>query len=165
METRDGRLLFNQPGLDDPNAFSNNGDPFKEEMTYGVWQQGAFSPARPDRMLVDTEAEANLVSSMTTSLKHKPTIDIDLPCKLVPSKTEGHFHLFIEKELDWETYKRLLYAMADAGIVEWNYVYAANQAQATFVRSNPASRPERFSKPQEHRDVQPPAAHDYPPFR
>lgn len=65
---------------------------------------------------------------------HKPVLDIDLPAKLVPSTTPGHFHLFIDKAMTWEKYARLLDVLADVGIVEPGYVSASKQRGFTAAR-------------------------------
>jgi hypothetical protein len=71
---------------------------------------------------VDTDYEhANLVTSAiigTGRTKHKPLLDIDLPCVLLPSSTEGHFHLFIDKEIPHEKYLVLIHSLEDCGIIE-----------------------------------------------
>lgn len=56
---------------------------------------------------------------------HKPVLDIDMPVKIFPSSTEGHFHLFIDKEMSWEDYCKLMNTMADVGLLEQGYVNAS----------------------------------------
>ena len=131
------RTFWKQPDLDDPHAPSNRGESFKPSIEDYV---DGF--VRPDREMVP-EAQANLVSSFTTSGKHMPVIDIDLPCRLVPSKTPGHFHLYIDSEMDLDTYMNLLHSLVDAGIVEHNYAVAAEAAGMSFVRKDPEKRPDR----------------------
>lgn len=89
---------------------------------------------------------ANSVSSRTNTPvelessnagMHMPAIDIDLPIKVVPSKTDGHFHLYIEKEMDWVHYLILLLAFAECGIVEPGYVSVCMQRRASFLRLSP----------------------------
>jgi len=100
----------------------------------------ANSPERPpgapnnDRAVEADEAKANLVSSLLPNGKHAPALDIDLPCRLQPSKTPGHYHLYIDTELDWGTYQLLLAALAAAGIVEWGYYHASVNRGQTFLR-------------------------------
>lgn len=89
-----------------------------------------------------TEAEvadldtANIITSEVHGKpgRHKPVLDIDLPVKLIPSTTEGHFHLMIDKEMDWEDYQRLLWVLADIGIVEEGYASASDERGYTAVR-------------------------------
>lgn len=82
--------------------------------------------------------EANLITSESGRIewtgKHRPVLDIDFPAALIPSTTEGHFHLFLDKELEWETYRKLLKALAEAGIIEQGYADAAIANKKTAVR-------------------------------
>src|SRR5690606_13180081 len=66
--------------------------------------------------------------------KHRPVIDIDFPVKLIPSSTEGHFHLYIDREMSWVHYLGILEALVDAGVVERGYVEAAKRRGFTAVR-------------------------------
>ncbi len=66
--------------------------------------------------------------------KHKVVIDVDLPVKVVPSSTPGHFHLFIDHEMNWNEYKYFLYGCMMAGIIEPGYYRAAMARQTTEVR-------------------------------
>jgi hypothetical protein len=86
-----------------------------------------------------TKAEANLICSEVKgdfwgSDTHFPVIDIDLPCRLIPSSTPGHFHLYIDSPIDGEKYRNMLDAMAEAGVVQEFYAKAAHLRGATFVR-------------------------------
>jgi hypothetical protein len=65
---------------------------------------------------------------------HKVVIDVDLPVKVIESSTPGHFHLFIDHAMGWETYCRLLGALTSAGIVEPGYLAAALGRGHTAVR-------------------------------
>lgn len=79
--------------------------------------------------------DANLITSMVPDSKaHKLVIDIDLPAVLLPSSTPGHFHLFIDKEMDWDVYVQLLRALVAAGIVQSGYLNAAERRMHTAVR-------------------------------
>jgi hypothetical protein len=51
-----------------------------------------------------------------------------------PSSTEGHFHLFIDKEMTWDHYRDLLCALAAVGIVEQKYVNATIDRGFSAVR-------------------------------
>ncbi|WNT44357.1 hypothetical protein SEA_MABODAMACA_39 [Microbacterium phage Mabodamaca] len=66
--------------------------------------------------------------------RHKVILDLDLPAKLVPSTTEGHFHLYIDHEVDWEDYQDLLVALERCGLVETGYV------NASLARGHTAAR-------------------------
>lgn len=68
--------------------------------------------------IAQTGDTPHLVTSQLPNGNHKPTLDIDLPCHLEPSGSEGKFHLFIDKELTTEQYNDLLLALLAAGIIE-----------------------------------------------
>lgn len=89
--------------------------------------------------------EAEYVSSETIYGQHAPAIDIDMPCRLVPSSTPGHFHLFIEKTMPLRQYKKLLKAMARAGIVEKQFYKMAVNRKATHLRTPNNPKPKRIS--------------------
>ncbi|MBT2484828.1 MULTISPECIES: hypothetical protein [unclassified Microbacterium] len=88
------------------------------------------------RRLTDDIAEANVITSRVSGEEnlHKVILDIDFPAKLVPSSTDGHFHLYIDKAIHWEAYVDLLGAMADAGLVEEGYVSASLERGHTAAR-------------------------------
>lgn len=75
-----------------------------------------------------------LVCSDVGEGMHAPVIDIDFPCRLVPSATPGHFHLYIDKPVEWERYKTMLEAMASAGIVQWQWVDTTRERGYSSVR-------------------------------
>lgn len=81
-----------------------------------------------------TKMTANLISSQLSNGNHAPALDIDMPCQLIPSQTPGHFHLYIAKEMSWRKYKKLLRALADAGILEKNYVKHSLKKKKTCLR-------------------------------
>lgn len=86
--------------------------------------------------------DANLISSLTNWGTHMPAIDIDLPVHVLPSSTEGHFHLYIEHELTWKQYKELLAVMVKCGIVEEGYFKAALSSRMTLLRKPGVRKPE-----------------------
>lgn len=90
-------------------------------------------PRADDRMEVEKE-DANVVGSLCVDGQHRPVIDIDHPCQLVPSSTPGHYHLYIDVPTSWPVYERLLWALADAGVVSVFYARAAAQRRQSFVR-------------------------------
>lgn len=88
--------------------------------------------------------EAEVVTSYTGGSKegswgdveklHRPILDIDIPMHIIPSTTEGHGHLYIDKELTWREYKRLLEVLADCGIIERGYLGVSIAREHTAVR-------------------------------
>ena len=86
--------------------------------------------------VVDTP-DANVVSSHfggVNSDLHRPVLDIDFPCAAIPSTTPGHYHLYLDKAISWETYEKLLVALAEAGIIEQGYANVSIERCHTAVR-------------------------------
>jgi hypothetical protein len=57
-----------------------------------------------------------------------------VPAKLVPSSTEGHFHLYLETEMDWPDYLRLMRAMVEAGLLEKEWVDMNERRKMAMLR-------------------------------
>ena len=98
-----------------------------------------YLPAEKEqREVVSNAEEATVVTSMVGQKLgqgvHKPVLDIDLPVKLTESSTPGHYHLFIDKELTWGQYTKLLDALETCGIIEPGYRSASLQRGYTAVR-------------------------------
>lgn len=66
---------------------------------------------------------------------HAPVIDFDIPIMVVPSSQMGHHHLYIDKAITWASYKRILNALASAGLVEQSYVDHSIRRGFTALRS------------------------------
>ena len=82
----------------------------------------------------EEEAEAELICSDTDRGMHLPVIDIDFPIRAVPSATKGHFHLYIHKPVEWGPYLKVLEAMAEAGLVQWQWVNTTRERGYSSVR-------------------------------
>lgn len=100
-----------------------------------------YDPTDPyltsSRYAKDTDdlGDANVISSQVVgSRRHKVVLDIDLPVKVVPSSTEGHYHLFIDKEISWRQYMKIMSALSRAGIVEDGFRRASQARGWTAVR-------------------------------
>lgn len=90
---------------------------------------------RDQATLTEDISTANLITSKVEGTeRHKPVLDIDLPVKLLPSSTPGHFHLLIDHEMSWETYCYLLDALVIAGVVQPGYADASRAEGFTCVR-------------------------------
>jgi hypothetical protein len=94
--------------------------------------------------------EANLVTSLIAGDKgdrglqrHHVLLDVDLPVKLLPSSTEGHYHLFIElpEPLGTEEYGALLDILSDCGVIEPGYASASAARGYTAVRLPHVKKP------------------------
>jgi len=78
---------------------------------------------------------ANLVGSLLQNKQtHAPVLDLDFPCELYPSTTTGHHHLYLDVELSWDDYAKLLTVLGEVGILEPGYVDASLRRRQTFVR-------------------------------
>ena len=91
------------------------------------------------RLACSDAADSGLISSELREREngkkmHMPAIDVDMPIRVVPSSTLGHFHLYIDKPMTWWRYKRLLRALVAAGIVEKGYYKASVARKATHLR-------------------------------
>lgn len=83
------------------------------------------------------ELEANLIGSrLANSDLHLPVLDIDFPARLIPSTTEGHFHLYLDgmAPLTWPRYKALLEALSAAGVIHPGYLSASVHRGQSLVR-------------------------------
>jgi len=78
--------------------------------------------------------DCHLVCSDLGNGKHMPVIDLDFSCFLQDSTTEGHHHLYINKEVEWDDYVNLLDALAKCGIIEAGYAGASKGRKYTAVR-------------------------------
>jgi len=101
----------------------------------------SHEPGEDDRVLCAKE-QANLVSSLCEDGKHRPVLDIDMECRLVPSSTPGHYHLYIEHPMEPGAYFELIAALGKAGILSHFYVKAAQIRGATFVRPEWVKKPD-----------------------
>lgn len=99
-----------------------------------------FEPGKYDGTDIETAGvdEANVISSRVTLPghvgMHTVAIDIDVPARLVPSTTPGHSHLYIDALMPWETYRDLLRALAEAGVIEPGYLRASERRGHTTLR-------------------------------
>ena len=65
---------------------------------------------------------------------HRPVLDIDFAATLIPSTTEGHFHLYLDKLMPWKDFEKLLVVMGEVGILEQGYVDASIARHYSSVR-------------------------------
>lgn len=57
-----------------------------------------------------------------------------VPAKLVPSSTEGRFHLYLETEMDWQDYLSLMRFMVGAGLLEKEWVDMSERRKMAMLR-------------------------------
>ena len=111
-------------GVDDPEAI-------KEMVADG--QEYAADVVSPGDGMYDV---ANVVCSSLNrdgNLYHRPMIDLDFDAALLPSSTPGHWHLYLDKVMDDETYKEFIKAMNHFGIVANGNVNQLKKG-GTFLR-------------------------------
>jgi hypothetical protein len=98
------------------------------------WQDeyGAVGWSRTPAVLTDAEVVSSELHDAIGD--HAPVLDIDVPIGIVPSSTPGHCHLYIDVRMSWRQYKRMLKAMAAAGVLEEGYVKASIRRRHTAVR-------------------------------
>lgn len=76
----------------------------------------------------------NLVASEMIDGQHMPALDIDVEAELIPSTTEGHYHLLIDCPMSWEDYSKLLTTLAEVGIIEQGYCDASLSHGRSYLR-------------------------------
>lgn len=98
-----------------------------------------FHSDRPDLKprVVESLEEANLVDSRIPGKPdlHRPIFDLDgLNATLVPSSTPGNSHLYLDKEVPFDKFLKVLEAMAEAGLVQWGFYRLTKLRGAAFAR-------------------------------
>jgi hypothetical protein len=103
-----------------------------------VWNLDDYDNRSAEGEIVDfrgTPDGANVTTSKVLGKEtHKLVIDLDLPAQLLPSTTPGHFHFYIDKEMTWKQYSKVLKALAGAGLIEEGYLGASEGRGYTSVR-------------------------------
>lgn len=108
---------------------------------------GSDAPLTGEELRIPcSKEEANLVGSLCEDGMHRPVLDIDLPCRLVPSSTPGHFHLYLELPMVEERFMALVEALGTAGVVSAFYSKAVQARRQSFVRCEWVRK---FPKPEE----------------
>ena len=97
---------------------------------YGSYETEVRVPCGPHKAQIVT----SLIRHPEGKKTHAPVLDIDVPSEWVPSSTPGHAHLYIDVPMTWWRYKRLLKALAKAGIIEKSYVKVSIARGHTDVR-------------------------------
>jgi hypothetical protein len=112
--------------------------PLKGQVFAKVWNLDDYTRRNDEDEVVDfrgDSVDANVTTSRVLGKDtHKVVLDLDLAAKLLPSSTPGHFHLYIDHEMTWKQYRRVLRALAAAGIIETGYLGASEHRGYTSVR-------------------------------
>ena len=87
------------------------------------------------QMQVCGAAAADLITSERHGggNRHAVVLDVDLPVHVVES-SPGRHHLYIDVDLSWRQYRRLLRALSRAGIIERRWAHIARYDGYTSVR-------------------------------
>jgi hypothetical protein len=119
--------------VDVPEFFKDNGVFYSSGVAQGDGKDKdgnyVFQIAHPNDL-----DEANVVGSETKAGRHKPAIDLDFDAKLIASSTPGHWHLYLDKEMDAEKYKAFITALYEFGIVAKGNVSQVERYRGTFLR-------------------------------
>lgn len=81
-----------------------------------------------------TTTPSTATASAPTRTREVLTLTLDVPAHLLPSRTEGHQHLYLNAPMTWRTYKRLLTALAKTGVIEKNWAKASIKGRQTLLR-------------------------------
>lgn len=76
----------------------------------------------------------NLISSKTTSGRHKPVLDLDFPHTYVASSTPGHGHLYLDVEISRFRWFVLMCALRFAKVIEMGFFVWSLRRGANFLR-------------------------------
>lgn len=100
-----------------------------ETLMSGGYCRQAAHPGIPD-------SDGNLVASLTMEgTGHMPILDLDIPHQYVRSQTEGHGHLYLDVEISWWRYKRMLKQLYKAGVIERGFYLLAKKRRMTMTRA------------------------------
>lgn len=91
--------------------------------------------ASPFHLVMDPDDEPNLVTSKTRWGTHRPILDLDFACRLIPSQTPGKFHLYMDGiEVSEDDWRNVLDALADANIIQRKWADNINTNGAVALR-------------------------------
>lgn len=90
---------------------------------------------RPLRARIVKEGQSVDQREPTHDERHLPIFDIDHPCVLIPSTTEGHYHLIIDRPMSQSNYLLLMDTMVTVGLVQEGYARAARKRTAAWLRT------------------------------
>jgi hypothetical protein len=135
METSTKRITSAAPALNELSAYQHR--------YYEVDFRPGQDSSDPDQPVSRHATELEKAQTWSSELVdaegnrtgyHTVMIDIDHPVRVVPSSTEGHYHLYIEIPIKEQPYFDLLRALAVAGVIEWGYYEASRARGGTHLR-------------------------------
>lgn len=92
------------------------------------------SELRHTAPLAESQVWSSEIATGPDRGRHVLAIDVDHRCRIIPTSTPGHFHLVIDKVMDWAELQEILVALANAGIVEQGYLDASVRRRAAHLR-------------------------------
>jgi len=78
--------------------------------------------------------DSDLFSSRTTDRMHFPLFDFDFPVAVIPSRTDGHFHVILQKKVTETQYRIILDAFVEAGLCQRPWADRLDTYGAIFLR-------------------------------
>lgn len=123
MADRDPNSLGTEPGderyqLKWPDDLANIANTGAEYQFTGA----VDTPEGKQPNLISSQMVISSSSPPVVAEEHLPLFDFDFPCELVPSQTEGHYHFYMNKPITWDAYVNVMWAMAEAGLLERGWV-------------------------------------------
>ncbi len=96
-------------------------------------------------VIKEESPDGTLVGSrIRDSNYHVPIFDLDFDCRLIPSRTPGHFHLYFGRIITRSAYRNLLEAFREAGLIQEAWKLNLDGNGQTFLRLpvDPSSLPD-----------------------
>lgn len=103
------------------------------DASFDVGVRCCYEIVSEDRQHVGLD-RALVVGSSDDEGNHWPLIDIDFSAKLVPSSTEGHSHLYLEKAMSYDDYLLLIHTMHKVGLVGYGNYKALLERKEAHAR-------------------------------
>jgi hypothetical protein len=104
---------------------------------YGEWATETWTKSQ-DGPMVSSKTNSQRSGFSGNPAIHYPMFDIDAPAALVPSSTEGHFHLYLSTPTTWRRYKKAMKAMAKAGMIDYEWWELAKRRKQAVLRRQDA---------------------------
>lgn len=108
--------------------------PCPSRHTRNVDFMAEYNDETGNRPIAPIDQAAVITSEDQFSERHYPVLDLDYHARLIPSSTPDHYHLYLDRPVDWGKFVVVLDAMADAGLLEDGYVKASKERKYTCVR-------------------------------
>ena len=119
---------------------------YKQAISLGATRRARYGVTDSKRSSLGTGA--NLITSIhkvfvdphtksEATEYHAPVIDIDVPIQAIPSRTEGHYHLYIDRPMSPALYDDLLSVLVKCGLVERAFYDSYKAKGYTEVRVEP----------------------------